>query len=551
MENTEFQEALHAMEGPAWQEVKEDVRREQSREAFRAAVERLALLDVIEYDLQRKKEAKTLGVRVKTLDATVKKLRQDRDGRKSSEHQNSPPVDHTGTATSECSVGRSVEGSDGQENGETLYRKAKELIEHPDPIAVVAEAMRALGYAGDLKPPLLVYLAGSSRFQQRPLNVFLRAQSASGKNRTIDAALDLVPAEAFHKISACSPRALVYSSESFKNRVIVLCEMDSVPEEGTAASALRAIAEDAAMHYEVVEQNPETNQYETRTIVKEGPTGLVTSGTRPFDRQMATRMLTVTLSDSAEQTREILRAKARAVSSPKSAPTMDIDRFHAFQRWLAVSGEKRVVVPFAEVLADLVPAKSVRMRRDFAQLLSVVMTFAFLAQQQRSRASDGAVAASLEDYAHAREHLAPIFDSVQADGLTPAVRATVEAVQDGETVSAAELEKRLDLAKSTISDRVRGALKGGWLVNEETKKGFPYQLRRGVPLPEALSALPTVEEVRAAFDPNTIPNVLPNTHQPPGKVRQTDRVFGCSVGNTPHPHATEENLAVEQPEVLF
>jgi putative DNA primase/helicase len=72
MENTEFQEDLRAMEGPAWQETKEEVRREQTRDAFQVAVGRLASLSGIEREHERKRLAKALGVRASALDAAVK-----------------------------------------------------------------------------------------------------------------------------------------------------------------------------------------------------------------------------------------------------------------------------------------------------------------------------------------------------------------------------------------------------------------------------------------------------------------------------------------------
>ena len=49
------------------------------------------------------------------------------------------------------------------------------------------------------------------------------------------------------------------------------------------------------------------------------------------------------------------------------------------------------------------------------------------------------------------------------------------------------------------SRRVGAALRGGWLANAETRKGHPYQLSIGEPLP-AESGLPAPETI--------IPNTL-------------------------------------------
>ena len=106
----------------------------------------------------------------------------------------------------------------------------------------------------------------------------------------------------------------------------------------------------------------------------------------------------------------------------------------ALQRWLGFAGARRVIVPFPEAPAELVPAAAVRMRRDFRQLLTCIEASALLHQLQRSTTSDGRVVAAVEDYAVARRLLAPIFNTIVADGVTTAIRETVEAVGEDEEV---------------------------------------------------------------------------------------------------------------------
>jgi excisionase family DNA binding protein len=191
---------------------------------------------------------------------------------------------------------------------------------------------------------------------------------------------------------------------------------------------------------------------------------------------------------------------------------VDIAPYLALQRWLAAQGEQQVMIPFAEVLAELVPVQAVRMRRDFRQLLTCIQAIALLYQCQREKTSEGVIIATHEDYMLARELLAPIFDSIVSEGLTPAIRQTVEAISGDEYVSEATLAQRLKLSKSTVHYRVSRALRGGWLVNHETRKGYPASLSRGTPLPELKHVLPTLEDIEedegggpfARFDSNTL-----------------------------------------------
>jgi len=306
----------------------------------------------------------------------------------------------------------------------------------------------------------------------------------------LDAAKALIPPEALYEMSAGTAHALVYEDEEYSHRTVVVAEVDSLPDEGPAASAIRSIAQDCLMVYKVVEREARTGHFVTRTIRKDGPTGVVTTSTRSLRTQLGTRHLEVTVADDADQTRKVMAAHAERVAlDPPTVP--DVTAFLALQRWLASAGAQRVIVPFAHVLARLVPATAVRMRRDFRQLLTAIQTHALLVQLQRSRSPTGAVVATVADYAAIRPLLAPLFDMIVAEGVTPIIRQTVQAISPEETdVTVADLAGRLGVSKATMSYRVGRAIAGQWLVNDEKRKGRPARLRRGLPVPEPGEALP-------------------------------------------------------------
>ncbi len=382
---------------------------------------------------------------------------------------------------------------------EEAYSLAKQLLEDPYLLDRIGEMMTKLGYAGSLIPPKLVYVATTSRLLERPLNLALVAPSAAGKNHAVDIAVSLVPAEAAYIVNACSPRALIYADEGFQHRTVIVAEADSLPEDGPAASAVRSIVTDNMLAYDVVEKNRLTGGFEVRRIRKPGPTGLITTSTRSLGAQMGTRTLEVPVADDDQQTREVLRAQARNVLPEPSQPP-DLAPFIALQRWLALAGKRRVAVPFARALAELVPVKAVRMRRDFRQLLTCIQATALLYQCQRDRTTDGSIQATIEDYALSRNLLNPIFDMITTEGLTPVVRETIEVIEPNEELTAGDLARRLGLSPSTVSYRIKRAIVGGWLVNLETRRGHPKRLKHGSPLPENSSALPTPEELKEAFE---------------------------------------------------
>lgn len=385
------------------------------------------------------------------------------------------------------------------------------LLNDPNLIRRLVKVVGKLGYAGDPRPAIITYLGLISRLLERPLNVAYISPSAAGKNAAVEATLPMFSPEAFYLLRASSPRALIYNDENFRHRTVILTEADSLPEDGPAASAVRSLMSDGEMAYEVVEKGSD-GQFQVRKILKPGPTGLITTSTKPLGDQATTRTLTVSIPDSPDQTRLVLHAQADRVNQVAAPP--DLNGWIALDRWLALAGERRVVIPFANLLADLVPVNAVRMRRDFRQLLSVIQALALLHQNLRDRDSQGRIIATSDDYAEARWLLEETFTSTVHEGLTPAVRETVEEVgrlsSGTNPVSESHLVDELGLAKSTIHDRVRRALRGGWLINRTTQRGMPAQLLPSTPLPDGCP-LPTVEELLVCVD--TSPN-HPNRPNP-------------------------------------
>ncbi len=372
--------------------------------------------------------------------------------------------------------------------------KARTLLHSPDILNQLKAAIRSTGFAGDIRPAMMSYFAMTSRLLGDPVNVAYISQSASGKNAGVDASLPFFPETAFYLIRASSPRALIYNDEQFTHRIVILTEADSLPEDGPAASAVRSLMSDGEMTYEVVERDADGN-FHVRKIVKPGPTGLITTSTKTLGDQASTRTLTVSISDSPEQTRLVMHAQADRANEAVVQP--DFEPWVALQRWLELAGEGRVVIPFARKLADLIPATAVRMRRDFSQLLTVIQVNALLHQVLRERDDSGAIIATIDDYTSARWLLEDVFTATVHE-ITPTIRQTVEAVaklsKNGSTVAEHELVKKLGLVKSTISYRVRRAVKSGFLVNQTTQRGATAQLVIGAPMPEGCP-LPTTESL--------------------------------------------------------
>ena len=382
-----------------------------------------------------------------------------------------------------------------------LNRRARKLLHSRAILSRVGTVMRANGYAGKLEPALLAYVALTSRLlQEGPISLAFVGDPATGKNATIDAALALVPPDGVYKFTASSPTAVVYTDEDFRHRTVVFKEADSIPDRGPAAAAIRALAEDNVLRYEVTIRGPRTGGLETWRIEKAGPTGLITTSTRPLAPQLHTRLLPVRVvnSDDRLTTFQVIRAKGDRATG--RLPPPDLEPFLALQRWLAAVGERRVTVPFGQALARAMGDCSLelRTRRDFEALLACVRTIAFLHQQQRQRvAPGGQIQAAIGDYRLARDLLIGSFTAAAAEGLSGALRGLVAKIRDKEEITRAELGERVVRPRSTLYYQVAQALELE-LLSEEKREGKRLLSRNGA-LPDERLPLPDAEEVEGYF----------------------------------------------------
>jgi hypothetical protein len=389
---------------------------------------------------------------------------------------------------------------------EELRRTGSLVLDSPDILALVDRYLSSTRFAGSTIAPKLAYLAVASRLLKRPLNLSLTGPSAAGKNFAVSSILPLFPPSGYYELEGASPLALVYSTEPFKHRTVVIGEASALHRDGIGASMIRGLIWGARLRYDtVVDGNPVK-------LEKEGPTGLITTTTGGLEPELTTRIWSVSIADDPRQTREVMRATAQKLSGRASDDSHQdnnvrlADAFRAAQRWLEVAGDHEVVIPYAEVLAELIPATEVRIRRDFSQLLTLIQTHALLHQQNRPRNPQGHVVATLADYEAVRAIVESVFSASVSSGITSDVRETVAAVdhltQDPEeTATITEVAKALNLTPSGAWHRVRKAMTGDWIVNQESRPHHPAKLRVGEPLPDEVPALPTPQEVAGRTNP--------------------------------------------------
>lgn len=385
------------------------------------------------------------------------------------------------------------------------------LAQRPRILDEFAVAVEQAGVVGEGRTAKVLYLVVTSRLLDKPASVALKGPSSSGKSFTLDRVLAFFPPEAYYALSSMSERALAYSEEPLAHRMLVLYEAAGLGGD-FATYLIRSLLSEGKIRYETVEKATRGG-LRARLIEREGPTGLIVTTTAiSLHPENETRLLSIPVKDTAEQTKNVLRALAHDGTRPE----LDMAPWHSLQRWIG-SGRADVLVPFAHALAELIPPVAVRLRRDFGMLLFLIRAHALLHQATRKQDLEGRIVATLDDYATVRDLVGDLLTDGLETTVSPAIRETVESVTvlliDREVgVSLAMLARRLKIDRSAASRRVRVAIERGYLRNLEDRKGRPARVILGDPLPDAVVILPEPEDLAKLIGEGGGPHP-PQTHR--------------------------------------
>jgi hypothetical protein len=197
---------------------------------------------------------------------------------------------------------------------EATINDGGDLARSPDILGRLAVDLELAGLAGELRSAKIVYLAATSRLFPWPLSVAHKGPSSAGKSFTVERTLRFFPPEAFIARTGMSERGLIYTNEDLSHRVLVIYKADAIAT-GKGAYLLRTLLSEGVLRYEVVERTGGGSK--TRPIEREGPTGLIVTTTQTgLDPELETRLLSLTVTDTAAQTKAVMQALARSRSPP-------------------------------------------------------------------------------------------------------------------------------------------------------------------------------------------------------------------------------------------
>jgi hypothetical protein len=373
---------------------------------------------------------------------------------------------------------------------------APALAHEHDILARLLQTVEACGLIGEQDNAQFVYLALSSRLQDKPVSLIIKGHTSTGKSYSVETVVRFFPKEAAYEYTVLSDKALVYTDKEFVHKCIVLYEASALDApDSQLAYIIRSLLSEGCIKSEATVSGG--GRFGTQAVVKEGPTNLILTTTKTYIHpENETRAFSLTSDDSREQTRGIVRS---IFGEERLEP--DLSEWITLQEWLE-GAEHRVVIPYASALGKLIEPMGARIRRDAKALRTLIETHAILHQLTRDLDEQGRIVATLADYEAIRRLVAPVI----AEGVGAQVREevrkaveAVEAIQDRKKVSASttEVAQELDVHKSTASRHLHWAADDGYLVNMDPGAGTPDKWVPGDPLPPVKEILPTVAELQA------------------------------------------------------
>jgi len=395
---------------------------------------------------------------------------------------------------------RESEDLEKDQQAHEAWESCKALAEEPRILDRLAIDIAAGGLAGEERAIKLLYLIVTSRLLPRQVNAAVKGPSAAGKSYTVERVLRYFPPNAYYEVTSMSEKALIYLDEPMSHRILVMYEAAGFGGQ-VLSYLVRSLLSEGRIRYVTVEKVGDHLQ--SREIVLEGPTGLITTTTRvSLHPENETRSLSIPINDSPRQTEFVMAALGLAAEegNPISDAQEEFEQWHALQTWLE-GAEHRVVIPFARILAKRIPPVAVRLRRDFPTILNLIWAHTILHQATRERDSAGRIVATIEDYAVVRELVGDLLAEGVEVSVPETIRETVAAVREllmsSDSVNASEVGQHLGLDRSSAKRRVDKALESGYLKNLERYEGRPSQLVLGDDMPEEQPLLPLPEDLAA------------------------------------------------------
>jgi len=336
---------------------------------------------------------------------------------------------------------------------------------------------------GEDKNKLLLFLICVSSFTKWPLSAIISGSSSAGKSWLMNNVLKHFPnVEEYTRITAAAPDRL---GSDWTNRILKVEELRGTEK---AQATLRVWISEGKLKLLTTEIG-EDGKLTATTIETNGVPTFVTTVTDPdIDDELLNRLFILSIDESEEQTRQILRFEAKKYMFLGVENNEEKNELFEslFESLMFVN---RVIIPYAELLAEKFPIPkgkelSVGPRRDFKKLLFLIGVSAWLHKAQRLIVQKGNNI--LERYVVASPVDFYIVWRICEDGLlqtllklTDRHKRVLEVFRDYEiSLTVKDVAAELDVSESTARVYLNSLVRKGYLSKDTSEKTHRYSLKR-------------------------------------------------------------------------
>jgi hypothetical protein len=339
-------------------------------------------------------------------------------------------------------------------------RGAKKLLRSRYVFNKFLRAMEKSGLVGEERNALVLFVVAMSCILNRPLNVFVKGHSSTGKNWLVTRVLRLFPKSLVIEITSASEQAWSYLESAFRHCVVYLQERN---EAVGAMDPLRLLISEGKLVRIVPKY--QGGKLVTKKRTTRGPVAAISTTTKnrlKIDDE--TRHISIWVDESEKQTGKILDSQ---FSNGGRLRRKELEAWRMVHRILRKMIGTKVVFPkwFREISKE-VPVRDPRVRRYFPAFIEACRTVCLIRSFQPGRKhGDGHLEVDLADFAVT----ALIFDQVFVEslhlgtGVGEATRRLVEAISNetGKPVRPKDVARELQISMDQAYRKLRSAEQAG------------------------------------------------------------------------------------------
>jgi DNA primase len=266
-------------------------------------------------------------------------------------------------------------------------KEAQNFLKSPSIIEEIRKDFESCGYIGEESVRLFGYLALISRFLKQPLGILIVSRSAAGKSFLQDTLCRFVAPEDLKKYTRITGQSLFYRKKNaLKHKVLSIAEEKGAED---AIYSIRTLQSEQSLTLAVTITDPKSGEKRSEEYQVEGPVVIIITTTNPeaLDYETRSRFVILTIDESREQTRRILKNQRHSDSLEDILMEQKTEyiyrKHHNAQRLLKEYMDKglQIVNPFYNHLTY--PDTHLEMRREQKKYLTLIKSITCLKLFQR------------------------------------------------------------------------------------------------------------------------------------------------------------------------